>query len=97
MIEQIIAREQMESVGSQFYFYRTHAGAEIDLIVERGSVRMGFEFKAATASTPRDWENLGQAIREGIISHGYVINLGERSLAAADHIDVITAEALLLH
>jgi len=47
MIEQIIAIEQLQWTGSQFFFFRTHAGAEIDLIVDRGGEKVGYEFKSA--------------------------------------------------
>ena len=41
VIEQIIAHEQLYRPGSRFYFYRTHAGAEVDLIVDHGWHRIG--------------------------------------------------------
>ena len=34
---------------SEVYFWATHAGAEIDLVVIRGTTRLGFEIKRATA------------------------------------------------
>ena len=39
--EQIIAHEQLYRPGSRFYFYRTHAGAEVDLIVDHSWHRIG--------------------------------------------------------
>jgi len=36
MIEQIVALENLHISGSGFYFFRTHAGAEIDLLIDRG-------------------------------------------------------------
>jgi len=33
------------------YFWATHAGAEIDLLVVRGRTRLGFEIKRTTAPT----------------------------------------------
>ena len=41
VIEQIIAHEQLYRPGSRFYFYRTRAGAEVDLIVDHGWHRIG--------------------------------------------------------
>lgn len=38
MIEQIISLENLPRSGSGFYFFRTHAGAEIDLLIDRGIV-----------------------------------------------------------
>ncbi|MEJ2588452.1 MAG: ATP-binding protein [Deltaproteobacteria bacterium] len=89
MIEQIIAREQLEKAGSQFYFYRTYAGAEIDLIVDRGSERIGYEFKCAVSTSPRDWASLKKAIDDGIIHKGLLIYLGERSYPVSERIELI--------
>jgi len=95
MIEQIIAREQLEKAGSQFYFYRTYAGAEIDLIVDRGSERIGYEFKCSVSTRPRDWASLKKAIDDGIIHRGLLIYLGERSYPVSERIELIGAEHFL--
>lgn len=55
MIEQIVSLENLDRSGSGFYFFRTHAGAEIDLLIDRGQTRIGFEFKAGVPTTPADW------------------------------------------
>jgi predicted AAA+ superfamily ATPase len=34
------------------FFYRTHAGAELDLLIVRGNKRYGFEFNTATRLRP---------------------------------------------
>jgi hypothetical protein len=52
MIQQIVALEELQHSGSAFYFFRTHAGAEIDLLIDRGSHRVGFEFKAGEVVEP---------------------------------------------
>ena len=67
LIEQIVSLEQLRRSGSQFFFYRTHAGAEMDLVIDRGRERSGFEFKCATSVTPRDWGTLQQSLVEGMI------------------------------
>ena len=54
LAEQVIALEKLRHVGSQFWFYRTHAGAEIDLVIERGGQRLGYEFKCATSVSRSD-------------------------------------------
>ena len=95
MIEQIIASEQLSRPGSRFYFYRTHAGAEVDLVVDRGSERLGFEFKCSASAGPEDWANLKSSIGEHIIDRGYVICTGNRSYSASDTITVLAAENFL--
>jgi hypothetical protein len=77
------------------FFYRTHAGSEIDLVIDRGRERIGFEFKCALSVDRKDWMNLKSAISEGIIRHGYVVYLGERTYRAADEVEVLSAAKLI--
>jgi uncharacterized protein len=48
-LEQVIAR--LGARPSDCYFWATHQGAELDLLVARGTTRRGFEFKRADAPT----------------------------------------------
>ena len=91
LIEQIVSLEQLRRSGSQFFFYRTHAGAEMDLIIDRGRERIGFEFKCAASVTPRDWGTLQQSLVEGVIDRAYLLYLGERAFQAVDRITVMPA------
>jgi predicted AAA+ superfamily ATPase len=96
MIEQIIAREMLQSTGSLFYFYRTHAGAEIDLIIDRGTERIGYEFKCSVSVSKRDWTNLQSGIDDGVIHKGFVVYMGERDFPVAEPIRVVCSEKMLL-
>ncbi|MBM4039327.1 MAG: ATP-binding protein [Planctomycetes bacterium] len=97
LIEQIAALERLLRPGSQFYFYGTHAGAEVDLVIDRGQERIGYEFKCAASVGTRDWANLRRAREEGVIHHGNVVYLGEREFPVADGVSVRSAAELLLH
>ncbi len=96
MIEQLISLEMLQNAGSLFYFYRTHAGAEIDLIIDRGSERIGFEFKCSVSIGKSDWANLQAGIDEGVIHKGFVVYMGERNFPVTEEISVIHGEKLLL-
>lgn len=95
MIEQIIALENLHRFGSGFYFFRTHAGAEIDLLIDRGQTRIGFEFKAGVSATAADWAHLEAGIADKVIDHGYLIYNGQRAFAANEKIRVIPAAEIL--
>jgi predicted AAA+ superfamily ATPase len=95
MIEQIISREMLQKTGSLFYFYRTHAGAEIDLIIDRGSERIGYEFKCSVSIGKKDYANLQAGIDDGIIHKGVIVYMGERSFPVADQISVVHGVKLL--
>jgi len=52
VIEDLIRREKLTHPHSQFYFWRTSTGAELDLIIERGANRFAIEVKAGHAASP---------------------------------------------
>jgi predicted AAA+ superfamily ATPase len=97
MLEQVVALESLKHPGSRFYYFRTHAGAEIDLIVERGETRIGYEIKGAGSTVARDWANLKAGIAAGIIQRGLVVYLGKKQFQVNGQIAVCPAGALLLN
>lgn len=48
VLEEIVRREKLAHPFSQAYFWRTHAGAEIDLLLDRGDRRLALEIKAGS-------------------------------------------------
>lgn len=95
ILEQIIALEKLRYVGSQFWFYRTGAGAEIDLVVERGTQRIGYEFKCATSVARSDASGLKAGLADGVITEGSVVYFGARRFPLAERIEALPAETLL--
>lgn len=49
LLEQV--RQRLGVTGRQCYFWATHQGAELDLLVVRGKDKLGFEFKRTRAPT----------------------------------------------
>jgi predicted AAA+ superfamily ATPase len=96
MIEQIVALEKQHHPGSGFFFYRTHTGVEIDLLIDRGQARVGFELKAGVAIEPRDWAHLQAGIEDGVIARGVLVHTGTHDFMAAEKIRVAPAAKLLL-
>lgn len=95
MIEQIVSLENQHMSGSGFYFFRTHAGTEIDLLIDRGQTRIGFEFKAGASTTPRDWVHLQAGIDDKVIDKGILVYNGARSFPVSDEIRVVPAAEIL--
>lgn len=96
MIEQIISLETIQHPGSRFYYFRTHVGTEIDLIVERGGRRIGYEFKCAYSAVGRDWAHLKAGLADGVIHRGVLIYLGDKTFSVSDTVSVVPASAFLL-
>ena len=95
LVEQVIALERLARDGSQFWFYRTRAGAEIDLVVERGKERVGYEFKCAASARRGDASGLLAGIGDGVVTRGMVVHAGSRRYPLADRIEAVPATALL--
>lgn len=95
MIEQITALEHLHRPGSGVYFFRTQTGREIDLLVDRGQIRIGFEFKAGSSVEPRDWAHLQSGIDDGVIDRGNVIYHGTRRFPISDRITAVPADEAL--
>jgi predicted AAA+ superfamily ATPase len=97
IIEQMIALEQLLYTGSQFWFYRTQAGAEIDLVLERDGQRFGFEFKCAASVSHGDASGLKAGLADGVISRGYIVYAGDRRYPVGEHVEAIPAADLLVN
>jgi uncharacterized protein len=76
VVEDVIRREKINSPHSQFYFWRTQAGAEIDLIIDRGSKRFAIEIKTGTGLKIANLSNLNQAISDVDAESAWIINQG---------------------
>jgi predicted AAA+ superfamily ATPase len=75
------------------FFWRTHAGAELDLLVVRGRRRVGFEFKRtdAPAFTPSMRSALETLRLDGLD----VVHAGPRSFPLAKKVRALAAGDLL--
>ena len=67
-------------------FYRSSGGAELDLILERGSHRIAFEFKASGAPTPTKGFHIAKEDLEP--ERSFIVGLLEGSYAIARDITV---------
>lgn len=89
VIEQLLAAWRPEGA----WFWATHGGAELDLLVQRGSRRIGVEIKRADA--PRLSASMRQALLDLELDDLLVITPGERGYRLQERARVVTlAEAL---
>jgi predicted AAA+ superfamily ATPase len=96
LIEQLVTLENQHRSGSGFFFYGTHTGVEIDLLIDRGQSRIGFELKAGVAIEPRDWQHLQTGIDDGVIDRGVLVHTGSHDFMVNEKIRVAPAAQLLL-
>ena len=74
------------------YFWATHAGAELDLLVPVGGKRFGFEFKYADA--PGRARSMLVALEDLSLEHLWVIYPGKESYAIHERISVVPLATL---
>jgi predicted AAA+ superfamily ATPase len=89
------ALEQVLQVAApeQAWFWATHAGAEIDLLMTKNGRRVGIEFKRADA--PRLTPSMRIAMRDLRLDALYAVYPGDRRYPLADAIEAVPLSALI--
>jgi predicted AAA+ superfamily ATPase len=82
-LEQLMGYLGMREV----YFWATHAGAELDLLLTVGGNRYGFEFKYADAPGPK--RSMHIAIKDLELEHLWIIYPGQQEYNIDENITVI--------
>lgn len=83
VIEEIIGSVQPDEV----YFWATHAGAELDLLLFKDGRRIGVEIKRADA--PRMTPSMRTALEDLKLDRLVVVYPGERRYALAERVEVV--------
>jgi len=89
VIEQILNLTLSER---EAYFYKTHAGAELDLLITRGNRRIGFEIKYLDHPTPTRSTHI--VTNDLNLSQLYIIYPGELSYSIMDRVQVASIKSL---
>jgi len=77
----------------QCYFWATHQGAELDLLVVAGDRRLGFEFKRSTAPTVT--RSMHVALSDLKLERLDVIYAGTREFPMGDRVRAVPLEAVM--
>ena len=84
---------RLGALPEECYFWGTHSGAELDLLVVRGNVRLGFEFKRTTAPAPT--RSMHVAVEDPRLSRVDIVHAGSRSFPMHPRIRAIALSRLL--
>ena len=94
VLDEILTR--LGAAPEEAFFWATHAGAELDLLVVRGRRRLGFEIKRTTAPTvSRSMRAARETLRLESVdvihagAHSFPLEEGFRALAVADLFETI--------
>lgn len=77
----------------QCYFWATHAGAELDLLIVAGQRRLGFEFKRTTA--PELTKSMRVALEDLKLARLDVVHAGSETFPMATNVRAVAATRLL--
>jgi uncharacterized protein len=76
------------------FFWATHAGAELDLLIVRGRKRLGFEIKRTSA--PKVTPSMRHALTDLKLTQLNVIHAGDHTFPLAEEIRAVALDRLLL-
>ena len=88
-LEQVIRLAQPDEA----YFWATHAGAELDLLLLKGSQRVGVEFKHS--SNPKVTQSMRIAANDLKLDRLYVVYPGDYRYTLGEGIEAVPFDALL--
>lgn len=91
VIEQI--RLRLGAERSECFFWAAHSGAELDLLVVRGSLRLGFEVKRTTA--PKVTPSMRHALADLRLNRLDLIHAGNTTFDLAENIRAVSLSRLL--
>jgi len=77
VLEDLIRREKLRHPHAQFFFWRTADGAEIDLVIERGSARVAVEIKAGRGGNVYAARVLERAVGDVGAEAGWILDQAE--------------------
>lgn len=83
---------RLGALPEECYFWATHSGAELDLLVVRGTRRWGFEFKRTTA--PRTTASMRSALNDLSLETLDVVYAGDKTFPLADRIRAVPLQRI---
>jgi predicted AAA+ superfamily ATPase len=90
-IEQIV--RHLRAAREECYFWATHSGAELDLLIVRGRQRLGFEIKRTAA--PRLTPSMRSAMQDLRLTRLDVIHAGQETFPLAHQVRAVSMTRML--
>lgn len=91
LIEQVT--RILDARPDQCYFWATHGGAELDLLIAQGTRRLGFEFKRT--SSPRISPSMRISLEDLHLDRLDVVHAGSETFPMSDRIRAVAASRLI--
>lgn len=94
VIEELCVRAQEELVRPGLFFWRTQAGAEVDLLIEAGRRLLPVEVKLGAGVDPRSLAGLRQCMQDLGVKRGVVVYTGDEPRNAGRGIELLPWDKL---
>ncbi len=88
-----LVMERLRTAGREFYYWRTHTGAQVDLFTVYGRERRGVEVKLTSAPTVTP--SMRHAVADLDLTDLVVVHAGQTSFPMAERIRAVSAHRLL--
>ena len=85
--------ERLNARTEECFFWGTHAGAELDLLIVSGQRRFGFEIKRTTA--PKLTRSMAAVLEDLDLERLDVLHAGERTFSLSQKVRAVAARELL--
>ena len=95
VLDQLVSAFQRARPGSQFYFWRTASGDEVDVLVDLGARRVPFEIKLHSAPIAQDAQGLRRCLRDLGLPRGYLLYPGSERYSLGDGVTALPVDRLL--
>lgn len=96
VVEELTAWAERALIRPEFYFWRTQAGAEVDLLIRDGQRVLPVEIKLGSAVDARSLSGLRQCMADLKLRRGYVVYSGSERRSAGGGIDLVPWEDVCL-
>ena len=89
VIEELITQSRQRFVRPEAFFWRTQAGAEVDLLLQDGTKILPFEIKLSSTVGARELNGLRQCMEDLNIKRGAVIYSGNEHRSVGHGIELL--------
>jgi predicted AAA+ superfamily ATPase len=94
VIEELCAMADDQLVRPEVFFWRTQAGAEVDLLIRNGNQLLPVEIKLGTTIDPRSLAGLKQCMSDLGLKRGWVVNTAEERRMLSPGIEQVPWSAI---
>jgi hypothetical protein len=94
VIEELAALAQRKLVRPELFFWRTQAGAEVDLLIVEGRRILPVEIKLGASVDPRSLAGLRQCMKDLGLRRAWVVTSGREGRALSPGVDLVPWESL---